>query len=126
MKFIAASLGVVLACIALGYLPTIKLGGKNAVTPMLVGCGISLAASWIGAIPIVMTNRRKGKCSPSTIMAGTVLRFFLVLAAALSVALGGQLERTPLLLWVAISYVVLLIPDTFLALSFSRNMQLRD
>ncbi len=126
MKFIAASLGVTLACVALGYYPTVNLGGEEAVVPMLVGCGMSLAASWIGAIPLIVATRHKKQGDPSTIMAGTALRFVVVLVLTLVVALGSELWRTPLLLWVAISHMVLLIPDTFLALRLNQSTRSQE
>lgn len=101
--------------VAVGYVPTRRLGGPGAVSAMLAGCGISLVASVVGSVPIVLASRGPGQRMPPAVMLSTALRFLVVLILALSAALSGWFERAPLLVWVGISYVLLLVADTIYA-----------
>ncbi len=123
VKFLAWSLGLTAAVLVAGYWPTVRLAGSEAVGGMLAGCGISLVASWIGAIPIALARREAGVETAQAILLSTGLRFAVVLVLALSVALSGWFARPALLTWVAISYVVLLPADTLYAVRLNRMAQ---
>ena len=114
-KLLVLGLVVAALIVALGYLPTKRLGGPGAVSAMLAGCAISLVASIVGSIPIIVASRGPGRQMPTAVMLSTALRLMVVLALALSAALSGWFERAPLLVWVAISYVLLLATDTVFA-----------
>jgi hypothetical protein len=115
LKLLALGLVIVGVIVALGYLPTKRMGGPGAVTAMLAGCAISFVASIVGSIPIVAASRGPKRQMPTAVMLSTALRFLVVLVLALSAALSGWFERAPLLIWVAISYILLLAADTVFA-----------
>ena len=118
VRLVATSLGVATLLALLGYFPTVRLAGRTAVSAMLAGIGISLSAGIIGAIPmsrsIVVREPNKALIG---VLASTTVRFLVVLALTASVALAGWFDRRPLLLWVGISYLVMLVVDTLYALS---------
>lgn len=108
---------VVTAAVALvGYLPTLRLGGEGAIPAMIAGCVVGLLASLAGGLPVAL-----GRAAPSpraaypTMMAAMAVRFGAVLVLALAAALSGLFERDPLLIWVAITYLALLVVDTWYA-----------
>ncbi len=103
-------LAVIIA--AVGYFPTMRLGGSSAVTAMLVGCLISLIASVAGAVPVARASCGPVQNLPQVALLSTTLRFLVVLMLALAAALSGWFDTAPLLVWVAISYLVLLAADT--------------
>ncbi len=98
--------------VAVGYLPTKRIGGADAVPAMLAGCSISALGSLVGVIPVALAASRPVRAMPNAILMATALRLAVVAALALAVALSNWFERGPLLIWVAISYVVFLIVDT--------------
>jgi len=120
-RFVAwtvAACGVVLV---VGYLPTRSLGGEEAISAMVAGCLISVFASLVGGIPVALA-RRDSLGGIQSILASFALRFIVVLAAALAVALSGYFERGPLLVWVGISYLACLVVDTRYALAAVRRL----
>lgn len=123
LKLVALAALVVAATVAVGYMPTKRLGGAGAVTAMLAGCVISLIASVTGFIPIVVASRGPSEKMPQAVLLSTLLRFLAVVILALSAALSGWFERAPLLVWVAISYVLLLAADTVYAVRLARTAE---
>ena len=86
---------------------------------MLAGCGVSYLASLIGALPVIRSKR--DSTQDITIFMGSML-LRMTSAAILTVVaiLQGIFELKPLLLWVGISYLVLLPVDLFLSLRAKR------
>ena len=121
MKFLALSLSTTVAVLILGYLPTIRLAGKDAITEMVAGCCISFVASLIGMIPVWLAQRNPSGNIAMAVLASTVVRLFVAMVLSLSIALSGLMKITPLLLWVAISYLVLLLTDTVYAVQLSKS-----
>src|SRR5437763_8784570 len=105
LRFLAWTVALAAGIALLGYLPTKRWGGEGAVRAMLAGCGVSVVASALGGIPVMLFAKAGGATG---ILAAMAVRFAAVLALSLAAALPGQFERGPLLLWVAISYMVLL------------------
>jgi len=113
-RFLAWAVGLTLTLALVGYAPTRTLAGRGAVPAMLAGCIIGLVASTLGGVPILLA-RRQGRVE-TAVLAGMAVRFATACALALAAALSGWLERGPLLVWVGLSYLVLLVVDTRYAL----------
>ncbi|MFQ5463416.1 MAG: hypothetical protein ACE5E5_12430 [Phycisphaerae bacterium] len=131
LKFLTLTIGVVATTVALGYGPTVTLAGPDAVWPMVAGCLTSAVASWAGAVPIAVAQWKQpskavgdetgtGGSITTALTLSMVVRFLVVGALALSVALGGGLSKPPYLIWVGISYMLLLVVDTLFAMQFGR------
>ena len=115
LRFVALGIVVTVTVILLGWIPTMRIGGPEAWPAMLAGCVVSLLSSMIGAIPIVLALRGPARTMPQAILLATALRFLVVLILTLSAALSGWFDRPPLLVWIAISYLLLLVTDTIYA-----------
>lgn len=121
-RFLILAGAVVVFVAGVGYVPTKRLAGSDGTLAMAVGCGISLIASAMGAVPVVLARRQMGTDSQAAgrrlnaVMMSMVVRFFVVLILGVAAALSRVFETAPLLVWLAISYVVLLTVDTFFAL----------
>jgi hypothetical protein len=111
LRFLAWTVALAVGLALLGYLPTQRWGGESAVRAMLAGCGVGVVASAVGGVPVLL-----GLPGATGILAAMALRFAVALGLSLAAALSGQFERGPLLVWVAISYMVLLTVDTRFAL----------
>ena len=123
VRFLALALVVTAVLIAVGYVPTRRIAGPEGLSAMLAGCLVSMIGSAIGAVPIVLALRGPARSVPQAILLSTALRFLVVLTLALAAALSGWFDRSPLLVWVAISYLALLATDTIYAVRIGGSAQ---
>lgn len=115
LGFAAAAAGLTAVLALVGWRPTARWGGGPALTALAAGCGVSLAASLVSGLVVARAASRGPQMVLTALTAmGVRLAVVVVLAAAIA-ALGG-LPFKPFLLWVAISYVGLLMVDTRYAL----------
>ena len=111
LRFLLWVIGVTIALLLIGYSPTRSQGGETAVVAMWFACGVSLVASAVSGLPIVRA-RSGGLSAFKLFVASIVLRLFTVAVGGVAVAMGAGLEPKPFLLWLAISYLALLVVDT--------------
>lgn len=113
LRFLAWVVGAAVLIALVGVLPTRRLGGGEAIPAMIAGCAIGILASAAGGIPVALG--RKGKAADpagrlNAMMLSMGLRLAVVVALG-AVVLAAGFERKPLLLWIGISYLVLLAVD---------------
>ncbi|MFQ5495286.1 MAG: hypothetical protein ACE5EX_07870 [Phycisphaerae bacterium] len=121
LRLIGGALAVALLLCGIGYFPTVRLAGPGAVRSLAVGCGVSWLASCVGAIPVARMLTGQSDQPATAILASTGLRFVAVLAGVVPLTLSGWFQRNVFVLWVGISYLVLLLVDTILAVNLSRR-----
>lgn len=105
----------------LGYVPTIRIAGPEAIGSMLAGCGVSLAAGCVGAAALVWCTTRPASEAALAVLVSTALRFMTVLLLVIPVALSGFVDRNVFVVWVAVSYLPMLMLDTFVAVRVSKR-----
>ena len=111
LRFLGSLILICLAAAAAGYLPTRNLGGEQAVSAMLLGCGLSLAGSILGSVPVLAAAARSRGIGAPQLLGSLGLRFTVVAAGATAIALSGIVSPRPFLIWVAVSHVLFLIAD---------------
>ena len=111
----AAGVATALALALLGYFPTARLAGSEALAGMFVGIGVSLVAGLLGAVPVGLTAVRTPEKTPQAVLLSTALRLVVVLALTASVILSGWFDRIVVGVWVGISYLAMLVVDTVFA-----------
>ena len=117
LRFVAWLLGVAALAAAVGYLPTRRLGGPDAVPAMIAGCAVGVLSSLVGGLPVLLARSDPTPAERlNRMLFGLALRFGVAIALGMAAALSGGFARYPLLLWVAISYLVLRPVDTRFAL----------
>jgi hypothetical protein len=117
LRFVAWVLGVAALTAAVGYLPTRRLGGPDAVPALVAGCVVGVLASLVGGLPVLFARRDPTPAERlNRMLFGLALRFGVAAGLGLAAALSGWFARDPLLLWVGISYLALLPVDTRFAL----------
>lgn len=99
--------------LGLGYFPTLRVGGAQALPAMFVGVLISAVATLLGLIPAMTHLHAPPLKRHSAILMGMTVRLIAAILLTTAVALGAGLPYKPLLLWVAIAYMGLLAVDTF-------------
>lgn len=128
--FLAIACGVTLGVGALGYVLLPRNYGPEAVEAVIWACGVALLGSVVGAVPLFLggppgastaaPGPRSAPPSPmagvSRFMAAMLLRLGAVGIGALAVVALGAVSVEPFLLWLAASYLVLLVVDTAFAL----------
>lgn len=118
-KFLLLLLGLTSLMVVLGFVATRRVGGAEAVTAMFWGCGLSLLASAVGGLPQVLSGRSLQDAGALS-LGSLALRMGITLLGLLAILLSTDISRRAFLLWVAISYLVLLIADVAFLLARSR------
>jgi hypothetical protein len=115
LRFIAAAALLVTVLLAIGFQPTRRLSGPEGVPAMLIGGGIGFVGAALAGIVIVSAGTKTPIASLRAMSYGMAVRLVTaVVLGAAAVWFGGP-ARTPLLLWLAISYVALLPLEVKLA-----------
>ena len=126
VKFVAVaalSAGVI---VCLGYFPTVRLAGEAAAWSMFWGCGVSWVASCVGAIPTARALSGGSSQPALAILTSTGLRFVTVLLLVAPLVLSGWINRNVFAIWVAISYMLMLVVDTTFAIHTMRSLAEND
>jgi hypothetical protein len=126
LRFLGRVAATAAAAALLGAWPTRRWGGEGALLAMAAGCGISALGAAVGGLPFALAGGAPAAAVPVRALLAAALRSLLVLALGLAAALSGRLPVGPLLVWLAISYVLLLIPDTRYALEASGEAEKRS
>ncbi len=119
VRLAAFSLGTACVLALLGYVPTVRAAGTGVIDAMLVGIGISLLASLMGAVPVGLAAAWAPEKIPQAVLASTALRFLAVLALAAPLLLTAWFDRLVMGVWVGISYMAMLVVDTVFAVRMS-------
>jgi len=115
LRFLAWATVLTAAVAGIGYLPTLRLGGRGAVPAMVAGCIVGLISSLAGGVPVALARGSGPGAAHQTMMLSMAVRFVVALALGLAAALSGIFERGPLLIWIAVTYLALLVVDTWYA-----------
>ena len=121
LKFSGLAVLVTVGVAAVGWKPTQGMVGSGGIEAMLAGCGISLLASLLGALPVTW-SRGKGPQAVQMVLVAMVTRLGVVAILTTLMILSGRFLPMPLLLWVGLSHVALLIIDSRYALRTAREL----
>lgn len=115
-RFLVLAAVVVGALLGVGFLPTRRLAGSDALPAMVAGALISLTGAALAGWALVAVRATTPTMRMQLAMRAMVVRLVVVLALGVAMALSGLVARTPLLFWIAASYVALLPLEVKLAL----------
>jgi len=121
--FVSVGLATVLSVAAIGYYSTERHTGGGGTAAMLVGCGVSWIAGCIGALPTAAALSSRPKQAGTAILASTMVRFITALVLVVPLVLSGWFDKTVLVLFVAVSYLMMLLVDTLLAVRMIRRAE---
>jgi hypothetical protein len=120
LRFLAWVVAVTAALALVGWVPTRRLGGEDAIPAMLAGCAVGILASALGGVPIALV--RGGQTARTqALLLSMAIRLGAVVILAVAAVLSGWFARGPLLLWIAIGYMAQLVVDTRYALQASAS-----
>ncbi len=114
-RFVGVAVIVVAALLAVGFMPTRRLGGDTALPAMAAGSLISLVAAALAGWLLVAAPATTPVARMQRAMLAMAVRLGTVVLLGVAASLGGMFARRPLLFWLATSYVVLLPLEVKLA-----------
>lgn len=112
LRFALLGLATEALAVVLGLVPTFRLSGAGGVRAMFAGLAVAWLANLAGAVPMCLAVAQDGKRRLNAALASTAVRMVVVLLLVLSAALSGVFMLAPLLIWVAIGYLLLVAVDT--------------
>ncbi len=117
IRFLGAEVLIIAALCAIGWIPTERLAGAEALPAMIVGCGISLVsaalAGWLTTV--IDGSTPEGRMRRG--MFAMFARLGIVMALSVAAVLSGEFLQRPLLFWMAAAYMALLPLEVRLAIS---------
>lgn len=113
--------GLVLA--AAGYFPTRNLAGTAGVAAMLTGICVAVVSAAAGMTPPILAMHASAIERQKSLMMGMGLRFLVTLLLTVATVFSGFLPQTPLVVWIAIAYLVLLLVDTWALVGLLKRME---
>lgn len=116
-RFLGLALAIVGVLMAVGFVPTRRLGGDHAPLAMATGCGISFASAALAGWLLIAVKADTPAARMQRAFLAMVVRLAVVVVLGLAAALSGEVARMPLLFWLAASYVVLLPLEVKLAIA---------
>ncbi len=105
------ALGVAVVLAAVGYWPTVRLAGAEAVEAMLLGIGIALVGAWAGSLATCLYFAKPPAQHPIGILAGLVVRFVVTIGLTVAAWAADAFDNNPLLIWVGLAQLVILGVD---------------
>ena len=115
-RFLALAGAVVLLLVGVGYVPTRRLGGHEAISAMAIGCAISLAAAAMAGWLVLATSAETPIARMQRAFLAMSVRLAIVVVLGVAAVLSGAVPPMPLLFWLATTYVVLLPLEVKLAI----------
>lgn len=112
---VAVSSLTTLLIVAVGYVSTVRAAGHDGMAAMLAGCGVSWVAGCAGSVWIAHAISGPASKRALGVLASTAVRFAVVLVMVVPIVLSGAVDKKAFVFWVVLSYLVLLMVDTALA-----------
>ena len=116
VRFLALAGAVVLLLLGVGYVPTRRLAGDEAIPAMAVGCAVSLAAAAMAGWLILATAAATPVARMQRALLAMMVRLAIVVVLGAAAVFSGTFPRMPLLFWLSTAYVVLLPLEVNLAI----------
>ena len=115
-RFLTVAVAIVLVLCAIGWVPTRRLAGADAVAAMLAGCAISLISAAVAGWLLIVVGAETPEARMQRGFLAMVARLAVVVVLGMAAALSGELARQPLLFWIGTAYVALLPLEVKLAI----------
>jgi hypothetical protein len=110
------AVAVIAALCVVGIVPTRRLAGDEGLTGMFAGCAIGFISAAFAGLLLVTVPGDSPEAKLKRSFMAMVARFVAVVVLGVGAVLSGMFATSPLLLWIAITYVALLPLEVKLAL----------
>ena len=116
LRFLGMAVAVIAALCVVGIVPTRRLAGDEGVPGMFAGCAIGLISAAFSGLLLVTVAGDSPEAKLKRSFMALVARFAVVVLLGAAAVLSGVFAISPLLLWIAITYVALLPLEVKIAL----------
>jgi len=127
LRFALLALAVTAGLIALGWIPTLRRAGAEALPSLIAGCTVSFAAGLAGGLVLKLadpesnltTGAARSAAAAWAMTAGLQamgVRLLVLVALGSAIGFADMVPLEPFLLWMVISYLALLPVETRFAL----------
>jgi hypothetical protein len=116
-RFVGIAAAIVLVMIAIGFVPTRRLAGEQATGAMVAGCAISFISAAFAGWLLVAVDAETPTARLQRASLAMAVRLAVVVVLGVAAALSGIFAPRPLLLWLAMTYMVLLPLEVRLAIA---------
>jgi hypothetical protein len=116
VRFLAVATLVVIVVLAIGFQPTRRLWGDDALQAMLIGGGIGLVGAALAGLVLVKSSPSAPIERMKTVFFAMAVRLITAVVLGTVTVWSGDVGSSPLLFWLATSYVVLLPVEVRLAI----------
>ncbi len=116
VRFLGLAAVIVLGLCAVGWLPTRRLAGAEAVAAMMAGCTISLLSAALAGWLLIVVGAETPEARMRRGALAMTVRLAVVVVAGAATVFGGEFARQPLLFWIATAYIALLPLEVRLAI----------
>jgi len=115
-RFLGLEVAVVLGLGVVGWLPTRRMGGAEAVVAMVAGCAIGLVSAALAGCLLTVVSADTPEARMQRSFLAMMVRLAVVVVLGIAAALSGEFARAPLLFWIGTTYVALLPLEVRLAI----------
>jgi hypothetical protein len=116
LRFLSLAVAIVAGLCAVGFLPTRRLAGVEAVAAMIAGCAISLLSAAVAGWLLIAASAETPEARMRRGFLAMMVRLAVVIVLGVAASLSGEFARSPLLFWMATTYVALLPLEVRLAI----------
>jgi hypothetical protein len=117
IRFLGGEALIIAALCAIGWIPTERLAGPQALPAMIGGCGISLVSAALSGWLMTLVDGSTPEGRMRRGMFAMFARLGIVVALSAAAVLSGLFAERPLLFWMAAAYLALLPLEVRLAIS---------
>ena len=115
-RFLSLAVVIVFGLCMVGWLPTRRLAGAEAVAAMAAGSLISLLSAALAGWLLIAVGADTPEASMQRGFLAMMVRLAVVIVLGIAAVLSGEFPRAPLLFWMGTAYVALLPLEVRLAI----------
>jgi hypothetical protein len=115
-RFLGLAVAVVFGLCLVGFLPTRRLAGAEAIAAMMAGCAIGLLSAALAGWLLIAVGAETPDARMQRGFLAMIVRLAVVVVLGTAAVLSGEFARAPLLFWMATAYVALLPLEVRLAI----------
>ncbi|NIL97944.1 MAG: hypothetical protein GTO62_12670 [Planctomycetales bacterium] len=114
--------GAAAAALVVGVIPTRQLCGYEGIAAMVAGGSVSLGSCWVALMAVRLAPILRSDAARA-VGVTVAVRFGLTLLVTIFVARMNVVPQAPLLIWVGLSYLVILATETALLVASRRRFR---
>jgi hypothetical protein len=116
VRFLGLAVAIVFGLCVVGWLPTRRLAGAEAVAAMVAGCAIGLLSAALAGWLLIVVGAETAEARMRRGFLAMTARLAVVVVLGAATVFGGEFARQPLLFWMATAYIALLPLEVRLAI----------